>query len=117
MGFPLTRKGSPASSLPLAGSVRSASFFFPQPLLLFFVSILQSPKGNRSYSSANAEAWTGGRPQPWAFLSVDNIVAALKDRPSTELCGKAGSKWLKCFMLRLVDKALILSSSVSLVPS
>jgi len=61
-------------------------------------------------------AWPGGRPPPQALLAVGNILAALKDQLSRELCRKAGSKQLKYFTLRLVDKALILSSSVSLVP-
>lgn len=62
-------------------------------------------------------AWAVGRPQPQAFLSVGNIVAALKDWLSRELCVKAGSKGLKWFKLRLVDRALFFSSSVWLVPS
>lgn len=113
--FPLARRGSPAPSLPLAASISSASLVHPS--FTFFLSLPCYPKGK---SQPLLHKWKGlgyGKTSTRAFLSVDNIVAALKDWLSRELCVKAGSKGLKCFKLRLVDRALFLSSSVWLVPS
>lgn len=113
MGFPLAGKESPALSLPLAVPGQTNFVFFsPWPVLLSSVSILPSLKGI-PWRDCGTHAQTGGSPQAWAFLSVDNIAAALTDWLSRELRGKAVSKQLKCFILGLLDKPLILSSSVS----
>lgn len=65
------------------------------------------------WRDCTTHAQIGGSPQPWAFLSADNIAAALTDWLSRELSEKAFSKQFKCFILGLLDKPLILSSSVS----